>query len=404
MSTIPLRPARGRTVPGARRAFHYAEAPAFHPAGDATSPTVPGTFALTLAVDYRNPPTLAPAAFGAMLQSVLADRTLFPQGGVALVGSPTVATTGRPTDSLVAVATVRVSGALPQNALRTAMVRAVFWSVTLTAPNGQPIARDGADGGSSITRALAGNPSGQVVRASFDARLLAAATAPAPAIVALPTTPPPGPIAPPTAPISLPALGVRSNALTRPQIARFQQILTAAGFDTRGADGAIGANTRAAVTAFQRAWQVGNRALGERTIAFLAATESLGVDGDLGPKTQRALAWLATPIAQGGGGLTVDAAPALPGTTTRPPVTSSPATGSSTSGGAATRPLVTSSPATGGAATQASMGGGTIAVFALGAAAVGVAIAYRDKLFGGARRGGAAIARRYKAARRGSGG
>lgn len=397
--TIALR-RNARTVPAARRALPYTLAPAFHPAGNADSPTAPGTFTVTLTVDYANPPTLSSAAFAASLRGVLADTSLFPQGGVELTGSPIVSTTGRPTDSLTASATVRVTSAITPNALRTAMARAVFWATTLTSPNGQPIARDPNDGGSSITRALAGSPSGQVVRASFDSRLLAAA----PSIVALPTTPPPGPVAPPPVQITVPALGVRSGSLTRPQIVRFQQILTAAGYDTRGIDGGIGPNTRAAVTAFQRAWQVGNRALGERTIAFLAATESLGIDGDLGPKTQRALTWLATPTAEGGGGLAVGAAPAPTATTPaqRPPATSgggsSTSTGSGT-GGSATRPPATSGGAQTTQTTQASMGGGTIAVFAFGAALVGVGIAYRDKLFGRAKKARGAIAARYKASR-----
>ena len=43
-----------------------------------------------------------------------------------------------------------------------------------------------------------------------------------------------------------------ANGLTRADRMRLQQRLTAAGFDTQGADGVIGANTESAIRAYQQ--------------------------------------------------------------------------------------------------------------------------------------------------------
>lgn len=108
----------------------------------------------------------------------------------------------------------------------------------------------------------------------------------------------------------LPPVGVASSRLSRPTLALMQQILIAMGYTDNGrmrADGLPGAITTRAVTAFQRDMQPARLAaettpLGERARAFAAATSTLAVDGDLGPRTQQWLRWLATPGADGGGG------------------------------------------------------------------------------------------------------
>ena len=108
----------------------------------------------------------------------------------------------------------------------------------------------------------------------------------------------------------IPPDGTALARLSRASLALLQQILITLGYTDGGAmraDGLPGNHTRNATTAFQRDMQPARLAaettsLGERVRAFASIVGHLRVDGDLGPKTQQWLRWLATPIAQGGGG------------------------------------------------------------------------------------------------------
>jgi peptidoglycan hydrolase-like protein with peptidoglycan-binding domain len=108
----------------------------------------------------------------------------------------------------------------------------------------------------------------------------------------------------------IPPDGTALARLPRASLALLQQILITLGYTDSGgmrADGLPGTHTRNATTAFQRDMQPARLAaettpLGERVRAFASIVGNLRADGDLGPKTQQWLRWLATPIAQGGGG------------------------------------------------------------------------------------------------------
>jgi hypothetical protein len=108
----------------------------------------------------------------------------------------------------------------------------------------------------------------------------------------------------------IPPDGTTLARLPRASLALLQQILITLGYTDGGAmraDGLPGTHTHNATTAFQRDMQPARLAaettpLGERVRAFASIVGHLRVDGDLGPKTQQWLRWLATPIAQGGGG------------------------------------------------------------------------------------------------------
>lgn len=391
----------------------YTREPAYHPAGNIAVQVAPGTYLLTLGVEYSQLPaglTSYPIArvvgngarFASTLAAALSARDLFPDGGVTFTGSGSVSVPPATPRAITATAVVRVDRATPSRSLRAAMARAVFWSTDIytegSATPGTPATPDGRDGGASITAALDGRRAPPVWAANFSI-----APAAQNAITPVATQPPAPPVANPAtdtaAPtaIVVPARGVSASRLSRAQVQRFQEILTAAGFDTRGANGVIGNNTRSAVTAFQRAWQRTNPALSQRTRDFLAQVPPLGIDGDMGPATQQALAWFATPLAQGGGGLavTVSASPTTPAT--RPPATT-PATRPP----APTPPSpVRPAPPVPGTVSQAGMGTGSVLLFAGAAAAIGVGIAYRDKLFGGKR--GKARTPGYLARRRGRG-
>jgi peptidoglycan hydrolase-like protein with peptidoglycan-binding domain len=361
------------------------------PAGDVIASVAPGIYPVSLRVEYADgyTPSLTSAAFGQMLAAVLADTTsarLFQTGDVALVGAPTVSVAGR---EVVASARVRVNRAVRGAALRDAFARAVFWSVGLRA-NGVEVPRPTGDGGATIVSVLTTNAPRGFVRAAsmqFGAMQPIASPGPVtPAQPAPPTTPAPAAIVPPP-------LGVRSASLSRDQVTRYQRALIALGYTNGGrtvADGAIGPSTRASTRAFQEAHQRTNAALPARVRSFLAAVDPLGIDGDLGPATQRALEWYLRTVADGGNGLSIANVPATQGGGGSVPVVRPPAPTPSTPGTAppVVRPPAPVTPTTPvrPAPSQAGMSGGTIALAAVGAALVGVGIAYKDKLFGGARK------------------
>lgn len=115
-------------------------------------------------------------------------------------------------------------------------------------------------------------------------------------------------------------------------VAFYQQVLQILGANANGrlrVDGALGPNTSAAVTEFQRWWSPENlrRANASpnpddqaRWRSALARTENgrITVDGNLGPDTQRLLLWLALPRAEGGGGEAEEYGTIAPANSVRP--------------------------------------------------------------------------------------
>ena len=306
---------------------------AFHPAGAVS--LAPGSYDLTLEVTFDA--TLAPLAssaeFARLLRGIVRDATLFPGGGVTIVGDPVASSAG---STARASARLAFSRAINDDDAARAMARALYWSTTLSrtqdrATLGAEVPRNDVDGGSSITSALRGAPRFPVTRATFRQA----------AVGATPTATP----APPA-----PAfVGKPEAQLSRGEITRYQQMLVALGHDVgrSGADGLLGTSTRTAVQAFQRAQGI-------------SAPGQAGY-GTLGPQTQAALerARPGTPVA-----------PATP-TPTRPtPTPPSPPT-------PPTPPTTPTPPRP----QQASMSTGTVVAVSLVAAAVGAGIAFRDKLF-----------------------
>jgi len=298
---------------------------------------------------------------------------------------------------------LRVARNIPERDLSRAVVRALFWSTSVSYPRDGTLPREASDGGARIQSLVEQWPEGnryhQILRdtrqspADYLGPLRARFTVTRRA-------------APTAAAISLPPLGVRAASLSRDQVMRYQRALLALGFTNSGrtvADGAIGPNTRASTRAFQQAHQRTNAALAPRVREFLAAVDPLAIDGDLGPATQRALEWYLRPVANGGNGLSVADVPATQGGGGSVPVVRPPAPTPSTPG--TTTPVVrppapvAPAPPVRPAPVQAGMSGTTIALAALGAAAVGVGIAYKDKLFGAPRGAAGRIARRARAGR-----
>lgn len=121
-------------------------------------------------------------------------------------------------------------------------------------------------------------------------------------------------------------------ARTPGMVAFFQQVLQILGANANGrlrVDGALGPNTSAAVTEFQRWWSPENLRRADaspnsddqaRWRSALARTENgrLSVDGNLGPDTQRLLLWLAMPRADGGGGEAEEYGTIAPANSVRP--------------------------------------------------------------------------------------
>lgn len=131
----------------------------------------------------------------------------------------------------------------------------------------------------------------------------------------------------------------RSGPTSQSEIARtpgivafYQQVLQILGANANGrlrVDGALGPNTSAAVTEFQRWWSPENLRRADaspnaddqaRWRSALARTENgrIAVDGNLGPDTQRLLLWLALPRAEGGGGEAEEYGTIAPANSVRP--------------------------------------------------------------------------------------
>jgi peptidoglycan hydrolase-like protein with peptidoglycan-binding domain len=327
---------------------------AFHPAGAVS--LAPGSYDLTLEVTYESSlaPLASSAEFARLLRGIVGDATLFPGGGVSVVGDPVASSAG---STARASARLAFSRAINDDDAARAMARALYWSTTLSrtqdrATLGSEVPRNDFDGGSSITSALRGAPRFPVSRAIFRQ---AAVGAPTPSTPSTPSAP------------AVSFTGRPESQLSRGEITRYQQMLVALGHDVgrSGPDGVIGSGTRSAVQAFQRAQGIS----GPGQAGY----------GTLGPQTQAALerARPGTPPASTGSTPTrpsptpsTPAPPTTPGTPTTP---------------APPRPQ------------QASMSTGTVVAVSLFAAAVGAGFAFRDKLFPAPRR--PPLARRRGASR-----
>lgn len=367
-------------IPYAKPIRRAASALATRPSGVAVGPVETGTITAELVIEYAGAARMTVNA-QALTSNLSAALAAADAGASRAVLDGAIATEARygATPTLVIRAPMRVLRMLPARDLSRAMARAAFWSVAVAYPDTGALARPASDGGSRLQALVDRWPSVGVdvganfrgeMRANFSvARRVVTAVPPAPPA---PTTPSP---APTPARITTPPLGKPQSQLSRDEIVRYQRALIALGFSNGGrtvADGAIGTNTRASVTSFQQAHQRTNTALPPRVQTFLAAVEPLGTDGNLGPATQRALDWYLLPVDNGGNGLSIASVPVqggrAPAPTVRPPNPSTPQTN--------TPPVRPPTPPQ--QSSQASMSGGTIALAAIGAAIVGVGIAYRD--------------------------
>lgn len=163
-----------------------------------------------------------------------------------------------------------------------------------------------------------------------------------------------------------------TTSLTPAQITRFQQLLTRAGFDTRGADGKIGANTRTATSAFQR--RVGLPASGELDVATQQALNQFEAVGTLPAPPPPVVAPPVAPVVA-----PPPVRPPPPGPLAPPPALPAPPPGPLAPPPAPPGPGVSLGSMTGSLGGIPSLGGmrpQTVAAIGAGVVVVGLALAY----------------------------